>query len=100
MTHWSSGAWYEVRNEALFVSVGYRSGYLGHWAHEELAREAGWSFLVRARTQPGSAASVQSSACWIQTVSFQLLDQCLLSSLSFEGATIWRDGSHVHEPNM
>ena len=29
----------EVRNEALFVSVGYRSGFLGHWAHEELAKE-------------------------------------------------------------
>eukprot|EP00913_Durusdinium_trenchii_P011465 g10765.t1 len=45
-TNWFQGSWYDaarfvVRNEALFVSVGYRSGYLGHWAHEELAREAG-----------------------------------------------------------
>ena len=29
----------EVRNEALFISVGYRSGFLGHWAHEDLAKE-------------------------------------------------------------
>jgi len=45
-TNWFQGSWYDaarfvVRNEALFVSVGYRSGFLGHWAHEELAKEAG-----------------------------------------------------------
>lgn len=45
-TSWSLGVFgdgisiaFEVRNEALFVSVGYRSGFLGHWAHEELAKE-------------------------------------------------------------
>ena len=36
---------HEVRNEALFISVGYRSGFLGHWAHEDLAKEVLMRFL-------------------------------------------------------
>lgn len=45
-TNWFQGSWYDaarfvVRNEVLFISVGYRSGFLGHWAHEDLAKEAG-----------------------------------------------------------
>ena len=29
----------QVRNDAVFISVSYRSGFLGHWAHQELAKE-------------------------------------------------------------
>ncbi|CAE7391117.1 ache [Symbiodinium sp. CCMP2592] len=36
---WYDAARFAVRNDAIFISVGYRSGFLGHWVHEQLAEE-------------------------------------------------------------
>lgn len=49
----------EVRNEALFVSVGYRSGFLGHWAHEELAKEDRFHHRITGDFDPVAVAFVQ-----------------------------------------
>mmetsp|Transcript_35621 Transcript_35621/g.82254 ORF Transcript_35621/g.82254 Transcript_35621/m.82254 type:complete len:788 (-) Transcript_35621:127-2490(-) len=43
-TDWFQKGWYDaarfaVRNDVVFVSVSYRSGFLGHWASEQLASE-------------------------------------------------------------
>ena len=48
----------EVRNEALFVSVGYRSGFLGHWAHEELAKEDRFHHRITGDFDPVAVAFV------------------------------------------
>jgi len=45
-SNWFQGGWYDaarfvLNNDCIFISLGYRSGLLGHWASEELAQEAG-----------------------------------------------------------
>ena len=77
-TFWSLGASgdsgisfaFEVRNEALFVSVGYRSGFLGHWAHEELAKEDSRSRITRDFDPVAFVYLVQKTMSWIEFAGF------------------------------
>eukprot|EP00439_Symbiodinium_sp_Y106_P042179 s419_g5.t1 len=53
---WYDAARFAVRNDAIFISVGYRSGFLGHWVHEQLAEEE----LFQRSVHSGVQKNIQS----------------------------------------